>query len=102
MASSRFVLPAPFAPANAVTPRENASRTSAYERKSSSARSLTRTSGGNAERHHDVQVAVVPDDLDDARREWAAELELDLGCGQAAEGVGDEARVEGDRRVLSL
>ena len=47
--------------------------------------------GRDAEWHHDVEVAVVPDDLDDARRQRTAELECDLGRGDAAESVRDEA-----------
>src|SRR5713101_1095073 len=56
--------------------------------------------GRDAEGHHHMKIAVVPDDLDDAWREGAAELERDLWGHQARQRIGDEARVESDRRGL--
>src|SRR5213594_472951 len=49
-----------------------------------------------------MKITVVADDLDDARRERATELERDLRSRQARERVGNEPRVERDRRRLTL
>src|SRR6266850_3561766 len=63
----------------------------------------TRTAlGRDAEWHHNVKVIRIADDLDDTWRERAAELDRDFRRAEATEGVGDEPRVERDRRVLSL
>ena len=49
-----------------------------------------------------MQVAVVPDDLHDPRRQRATELERDLRRHEALEGVRDETGVERDGGRLSL
>src|SRR5260221_13321949 len=59
-------------------------------------------SARDPQRHHHVEVAVVADDPNDTWSERSAELERDLGRGEASEGGGHEARVERDGRGLAL
>jgi hypothetical protein len=49
-----------------------------------------------------VDVVVVADGLEDARRERALELEGELVGGDALEDVREVLRVEGDRRPVAL
>ena len=48
-------------------------------------------SGRDTERHHHVEVVVVPDDLQHTGRQRPAQLELHFGRGEAAERIGHES-----------
>ena len=59
-------------------------------------------SGGRPERHDDVDVAVVADRLEDARRERPVQLEGELVRVDVRQDVRQEAGVERDRRPVAL
>ena len=59
-------------------------------------------SGRRADGHDDVDVLVVADRLEHARRERPVELERELVGVQVLERFGEVARVEGDRRAVAL
>ena len=58
--------------------------------------------GGGPDRHDHVDVVVVADRLEDARRERAVELEGELVGVDVGQHVGEVARVERDRRAVAL
>ena len=59
-------------------------------------------SGGRPDRHHDVDVVVVADGLEDARRERAVEFEGELVGVDVRQDVGEVAGVERDRRAVAF
>src|SRR5687768_1899198 len=100
MVSSRLVLPCPLSPANTWNRAPGASSIRARLRTPSRLRCSIRRSaarGLDAHRHHDAEVIVAGERLEQAGVELAAEVEADLVAGHLRQQLDDVLGVEADR-----
>src|SRR4051794_33941276 len=102
-ASSRLVLPCPFAPSTAVTPPANSTAASGYERKSVSQRRRTSNAAlGDSDRHEEVQELAAVGGSDHRRLERVERRDHDLVARSDLDAVEQVLRVERHRELVAF